>query len=399
MKKKIAILLSVILVLPTFLVPLSSCHSQKLAGHEFYTDPNVAAIDFAIRLFQQSVPSDDSAMISPLSVLCALAMVANGADGNTLAQMEQVFRFSASDLNEYLHNYLGTLSSTEQCKFTLANSIWLRDDFAPTVKKGFLQDTKDYYGVSVFNRPFTIQTVDEINEWVKDNTLGLIDKILAVIPEDAVMYIINALALDAEWENIYKTSNIRDGEFTAHSGIKQKVEMMYSYENSFLDDGSATGFIKHYVGGRYAFAALLPNEGLSVENYIKTLSGQKLANTLSNAKSVRVSAAIPKFEKEYSLEMSDILQTMGISDAFSGKANFSKISDSALQISRVIHKTFITVDEKGTKAGAATLVEMTISSGYPPIETKIVHLDRPFVYMIIDCETNLPVFIGTVLDV
>jgi serpin B len=124
-------------------------------------------------------------------------------------------------------------------------------------------------------------------------------------------------------------------------------------------------------------------------------------STLQDAQSIEVKTAIPKFESDYSVEMSDILKSMGMTDAFDGGlADFSglgKSADGNIFISRVIHKTFITVDEKGTKAGAATAVEMETLSA-PMEEPKTVYLDRPFVYMLIDCETNLPIFIGTVTD-
>ena len=147
--------------------------------------------------------------------------------------------------------------------------------------------------------------------------------------------------------------------------------------------------------------ALLPNEGVSVDEYIASLDGESLNALLSNAKHTAVSAKMPKFETEYDVEMSKVLQSMGMIDAFDGnKADFSGLGTSSagnLRINRVIHKTFISVAEKGTKAGASTVVEVTDESA--PMEIKSVFLDRPFVYMLVDCENNLPFFIGTMMDV
>ena len=214
------------------------------------------------------------------------------------------------------------------------------------------------------------------------------------------MYLINALAFDAEWQVVYNESRVRDGVFTKEDGTKQNVELMYSEEQRFLEDTDATGFIKYYADQKYAFAALLPNEGVSVSDYIASLSGEKLHGMLSNARMVEVNAAIPKFEMEYEVQMNEIQKEMGMTDAFDPNASdLSGLGSSTrgnLFVSRVLHKTFITVDEKGTKAGAATVVEVSEESA--PVEVEEVYLNRPFVYMLIDCETNLPFFIGTAMD-
>lgn len=357
--------------------------------------------DFAVELFQNSISADENSLISPLSVLCALAMTANGAGGGTLAQMEDVFGLSIQELNEYMYAYMESLPSGDKYKVSLANSIWFRDNGKLWVDQDFLQTNADYYGASVYKAAFNDATLKDINSWVSDNTDGMIKDILDEISEDAVIYLVNALAFDAEWESVYNEEQVRDGTFTTESGGMREVEMMYGSEHRFLDDGKATGFIKYYADRKYAFAALLPNEGTSVADYIATLTGGGLISTFENAENVKVNTAIPKFESEYSIEMSDILKSMGMPDAFDRDfADFSGLSASEegnIFINRVIHKTHIAVDEKGTKAGAATLVEMDITAA--PGEIKTVYLDSPFVYMLIDCETNLPLFIGTVTDI
>ena len=217
------------------------------------------------------------------------------------------------------------------------------------------------------------------------------------------MYLINALAFEAEWANIYEKEQVEKGEFTLEDGTKQKVELMYATEGKYLQDESATGFIKYYNGYKYAFVALLPNEGVSVSDYIATLDGESLSALLSGAESATVKTAIPKFETEYGTEMSEVLQSMGMIDAFDvGDADFSGIgssTDGNIYIGSVIHKTHIQVGERGTKAGAVTVIEMKANSAAPPDEIKQFYLDRPFVYMLIDCENNVPFFIGTLMDV
>ena len=413
MKKKILsgiLCLALILSIP---VSLSGCAAKAadltadvkantVSSDIELTGKNSEAIaDFAVKLIQNNNESDENTLLSPLSVLCALAMMANGAQGETLAQMEASFGLPVEELNEYLHAYIKSLPSDNKYKVSLADSIWFKDDENLRIEQDFLQINADYYSASIYKAAFDNTTLKDINDWVSDNTDGMIRDILTEIPDDAVMYLINALAFDAEWETVYKENQIREGTFTAQSGVMRDVEMMYGGEQTYLDDGNATGFVKYYSGRKYAFVALLPNEGLSVSDYISTLSGDSLMSTLENAQSVRVQTAIPKFENEYSVEMSDILKAMGMTDAFDGDvADFTGLGtqkDANIFISRVIHKTYIAVDEKGTKAGAATVVEAAGTSAAPE-QPKTVYLDRPFVYMLIDCTANLPIFIGTVTD-
>jgi len=231
----------------------------------------------------------------------------------------------------------------------------------------------------------------------------MIENILNEIPEDAVMYLINALAFDAEWEEIYKTTQVREGKFTLANGITQDVEFMHSEENLYLEDEKATGFVKYYKDRKYAFAAILPNEGVRIDEYVVSMSGHGLKELLDNAQEVKVNTSIPKFEVEYDILLNDILKVMGIVDVFNAnKADLSGIGTHTrgnLFVNRVIHKTFMQVDEKGTKAGAATVVEVNCESAMEIIDTKTVRLDRPFIYMIIDCESNQPIFMGTMQQV
>ena len=365
---------------------------------------NAAVTDFALRLFRASNENGKNTLISPLSVLCALSMTANGAEEETLSQMEAVLGMTREELNLYLYSYMNNLPKGEKYKLSLANSIWFTEDKRFTVNQDFLQTVADYYGADIYKAPFNSQTCDDINNWVKQRTDEMIPEILDDISPDAVMYLVNALAFDAEWDDIYKETQVREGIFTRDDGVKQDVEFMYSSESKYLEDENAAGFIKYYKGGKYAFAALLPKEDLTVSEYIATLDGESLNALLANPKHATVHTSIPKFETEYSVEMSNILKSMGMTAAFDeNNADFGRLGSSTagnIYISRVLHKTYISVAEQGTKAGAATVVEMN-DGGAPgePEEPKQVILDRPFVYMLIDCENNIPFFIGTMTDI
>ncbi len=360
----------------------------------------------AVELFQSSVleSKEENVLISPLSIQLALAMTANGADGNTKAEMEALLggEISLEDLNEYLYSYVNNLPSAEKYKLQIANSIWFRDDEGRLqVEKNFLQKNADYYGAQAYKAAFDDQTLKDINNWVKDHTDGMIDSILDQIDEDAVMYLINALVFDAEWQHVYDKSDVYKGKFTNINGTEKQVDMMHSEETVYLQDENAIGFMKPYSGSKYNFAVLLPNEGADIYEYIAGLTGESLMETLSTPQLGMVMATLPKFSYEYELTMNDVLKELGMPSAFSGDtADFSKMAHSSrgnIYIGDVLHKTFISVDELGTKAGAVTKVQMNDESA--PMSEWVVTLNRPFVYMIIDNETNLPVFIGTVMDV
>ena len=419
MYKKVVLTLLSILLVCSIVLNLTGCATKVQAadlmeGVKANTVPGKAADDafaqsqmrLAVDLFQSSVleSKDENVLISPLSIQLALAMTANGADGNTKAEMEALLggEISLEDLNEYLYSYVNNLPSAEKYKLQIANSIWFRDDEGRLqVEKGFLQKNANYYGAQAYKAAFDDQTLKDINNWVKDHTDGMIDSILDQIDEDAVMYLINALVFDAEWQHVYDKSDVYKGKFTNIGGTEKQVDMMHSEESVYLQDENAIGFMKPYSGSKYNFAVLLPNEGIDIYEYIAGLTGEELLDTLSTPQLGMVMATLPKFSYEYELTMNDVLKELGMPSAFSGDtADFSKMAHSSrdnIYIGDVLHKTFISVDELGTKAGAVTKVQMNDESA--PMSEWVVTLNRPFVYMIIDNKTNLPVFIGTVMDV
>ena len=216
------------------------------------------------------------------------------------------------------------------------------------------------------------------------------------------MVLVNALALEAEWAEIYTDSQVWENQiFTTGDGVEQPVTLMYSSEFRYLRDEGAQGFLKFYKGGRWAFAALLPDEGVRLEDYLASLTGERLRQVLADAEETEVHAAIPKFKGECTVELNESLKAMGMTDAFeAGLADLSGLGVSELGplfISQVLHKTYIEVDERGTKAGAATAVTAVSGSAMPGTVPE-VYLDRPFLYMLVDTGTNLPAFIGAVTD-
>ena len=362
--------------------------------------PDENPANFAVSLFRNSVKEGENTLISPLSVLCALAMTANGAKGETLAQMEDVLGASPEQLNSWLHSYMGSRKQNDALH--LANAIWFNTHERFTPNHDFLQTNADYFGAGIHAAEFGDMTCREINAWVHDHTDGMIRDILDEIPDDAVMYLVNALAFEAQWAAVFTEHQVRGGVFTTQDGRKQDAQFMYDTLYTYLETENATGFIRYYQGNDYAFVALLPNEGTTVSQLVKSLEGDSLAALLAEPKEAAVDIAIPKFEAETSLEMRAVLKAMGMTDAFDpDQADLSGLGESAagnIFINRVLHKTFISVGEKGTRAGAATVVEANDRAMEIVDSANIVYLDRPFVYMIVDCAHNLPAFMGTCMD-
>lgn len=364
-------------------------------------DVNVKMTDFALDLFKEVSKDGENTLISPLSVLIALSMTANGAEGGTREQMESVLGRSTDELNLYIRDHTAGLPQEEKYKLSIANSVWFKDEEGLSIKEDFLRTNEEYYGADIFKAKFDGQTLKDINAWVNDKTDGMIPDALDEIPAEAIMYLINALAFDAEWADQYSEGDVYDGKFTREDGADVDVKMMRGEDGLYIEDERATGFIKFYDGRKYAFVALLPNEDISVSDYLSMLDGEELQAVLNDPlRGAEVHTSMPKFAVEYDVEMSSVLKNMGMVDAFdSSSADFSRLGQSArgnIFINRVIHKTFIEVGELGTRAGASTVVEMFPESA--PMLVKQVDLDRPFVYMIIDWENKVPFFIGTMMD-
>lgn len=417
MKKGIALLLALTLLLTGCAPAGRKTTNVKIRGTDLMAGVKAADVallenlpehsepltNFGVELFQNSMKPGKNTLISPLSVLYALGMTANGAQGNTLSQMETVMGLPREQLNNWLHTYA---QQGGQQKLFVANSIWFQDDPNLSLKEEFLQTNADYYGAELYQIPFDDAACDQINKWVEGKTAGMIKNILYEIPEEAVMYLINALAFESRWDEPYEGYQVRERTFTTEDGQERTVDMMHSGEdNHYLEDDLATGFCKWYEGNRYYFVALLPKEGVSVEEYVQSLTGEHLQQLLAEPQQVDVKAGIPQFEAEFNADMAEILSAMGMPDAFSrNNADFScmgSYGQGDFYITRVLHKTFISVEESGTKAAAATVVEAAPEAAAPPMEEEIkeVILDRPFVYLIVDNSAQIPVFMGTVMDI
>lgn len=355
-----------------------------------------------VDLFRSTTSKDKkSSLISPLSIITALGMTADGAAGNTKAQFEKLFGMTTEQLDAAMNYYYGMLKSSEKAKFDYANSIWYtsRDDF--TVKESFISRVLGAYYPQLYTVDFTDKnTVDEINRWVKEHTDEMIDKIVDDLDPTTLMVLINALVFDAKWSMPYDEYMVNDGTFNAYNGEKQTVSMMSSQEHEYIETADATGFVKYYEGGDYKFVALLPDKDVDVFDFVDSLDGKTLIDAVKNVSYSKVNARMPKFSYDYDISLKETLLSLGLVDAFDDFADFTEMFEGGgACISDVIHKTHIDVDNAGTKAAAVTAVIMVETTSFNPEMPKSVVLDRPFVYFIVDSETDLPIFMGIVTEV
>ena len=368
-----------------------------------------AYADFALNLLCESraVYEGNGLLVSPLSAMIALAMTANGAEGDTLREMENVLcggmpgGMSIDKLSAELYSYTASLTSTDEAKFNMANAIWVTSNPAFSINKNFVNTVTNTFDADIIAADLP-NSIGAINDWAKKETFGMIPQILedGDLNELSVMVLLNALALDALWADQPSDSSCFEDTFKGIDEKVQKATFMWTDCNGYVEGKNVTGIVKNYKGGAYAFLALLP-EG-DVYEYAASLDGKALLNLYDKRKkaagNVAIDAKMPHFSFDCSIEMADLLAKMGMPRAFdSGAADFSALGVDTrgnLYISRVIQKTHIDLDNSGTRAAAVTAISINTEGAIMDLESYRVELDRPFIYAIIDTENGLPIFIG-----
>ncbi len=381
----------------TFL-PLKAGTVKSLALPE---DFSAKMAQFAFALLKQTICSLDTSknqLLSPLSAMYCLALIVNGAGEETREQMSRVLGMAPEDLNPALLGYALELPSDENTKLELANSVWFRNSEALKINDSFLQTVADWYAAQAYAVDFDQQTVKEINAWCERHTDGMIKKIIEELDTSSMMYLINALVFDGKWENEYEDSQVSEGQFTTAKGERETVTFLSSTESLYLEGETFEGVVKYYKGGDYAFVGLLPKDaGTGATTLAESLTGEEWLSVWNNKQETVVKTKIPEFKTESSIELTDILKSMGMTEAFTGTANFLPMGTyggESLYLSGVFQKTYLELDRSGTKAAAVTWGEMKNTSAAPPPVWKQVYLDRPFVYMIVDTQYGIPSFIG-----
>ncbi len=348
--------------------------------------------DFSFNLFKKSVRENENATLSPLSAYTCLALLQNGANGETKAEMEKALGFPTTELNPLMQAYLSTLPTSKNTSLLASNSIWFKEDDLE-VLPAFLQANADYYGAQAYASPFDESTVQDINHWCYNKTGGKIEKLLDSISPGAVMYVINTLDFDGDWATPYEKNDIKKGVFNGVNNQTQETVMLHSTENTYFSSEKAVGFSKPYAGNEYSFTAFLPKDGESISSLVQSLSSS-VWKEMTQDEPATVLVQMPEFTHEYESELTKSLQALGVNYLFdSAKADLSNISlTQPLYCSAIKQKVKIQVDRNGTKAAAVTWGEMKTTS-LPHGEVYIT-LDRPFLYAIVENRTNLPIFLG-----
>ena len=231
----------------------------------------------------------------------------------------------------------------------------------------------------------------------------MIDKIVDRISPDAVAYLINALTYENKWLVPYEKEQLRTGIFTDASGSSQKAEFMYSDENRYFEDELAQGFIKPYKDG-FSFIAIRPKDGVTIEEYISRMTGEKLRKLVNEPQHITVSAGIPEFSNEGFTDLVPVFESMGMKDIFdSVRADLTRLGTSSrgnIFIGAAFQKAFIEVNSDGTRAAAVSVAEAKDGCAMVYIPETVI-LDRPFIYMIADDGRleGLPLFMGTVENI
>ena len=339
-------------------------------------------------------------LISPYNIKIALNMLREGADGNTKDEIEKVLG------NEKINDI------KIKNKLSVANALFVKNDFKSSVKKEFTNTLKNKYHSEIIYDEF--KTPKVVNDWVKEKTNGMIDKVLDKMKENSVMGIASALALDINWFNPFNCSDTKGEDFAKIDNSKIKTEMMhqtYKSNAKYFKDKEIEGIIIPYDTGinnvELEFVGILSKDNIT--DYIQNIDINKINNLIKNAREtngkLNVNLSLPRFS--YSYEVEDFivsLKKMGINDVFSPElSNLSKMADvkGILYVGDAIHKTKIDLNENGTVATAATYFDVMYKSA-PLFEEKVEIIDlkfnKPFAYMIREKNTGEILFFGTVYE-
>lgn len=401
---------------------LSACSSDVSAdllksGKDRVEDPSVGQSslatqvsgnnEFAISLYNYlSGTQNGNFLYSPYSISIALAMTYAGADGETKTQMADTLKYALPDSElhsvfNYIDQKLNSRSEGEaKVELSVVNAIWGQKEFK--FLDGFLDTIAENYGAGLRLLDFeksAEQARKTINEWVSDNTN---DRIKDLIPSGGVdsltrLVLTNAIYFNASWANPFDEEMTKNGTFTLLNGDKVTVDMMHQTEHFNYFEAEGYRVIElPYDGNELSMYIIIPDEG-NFSQFESEFNAGNISSLTDNMEYKNVSLALPKFSFESSFNLNDALSTLGMPEAFTSSADFSKMTGGKdLFIGNVFHKTFISTDEAGTEAAAATAVVMTLT-GMPELPVEVT-IDSPFIFTITDNETGANIFLGRVCD-
>jgi serpin B len=420
-KALISVLIVLLLVLPSIACDQQVGAELVMSDKPRETAPDVSEADlalliegnsaFAFELYQALREQEGNLFYSPHSISVALAMTYAGARGETAQQMADTLNFILEQ--ERLHpgfNWLDAeLASRGEgaqgkddkgFRLNIVNAIWGQKDYE--FLSDFLDVLAENYGAGLRILDFINETEKSrliINDWVSDQTEG---RIKDLIPQGAIdaltrLVLTNAIYFNAAWEDPFDEDVTADGPFYLFEGGQVIVPMMKQTESFGYTEGEGYQAVElQYDGNELSMVILLPEAG-QFQAFEEGLQAQKISDIISGLQSTGVTLTMPKFEFDSEFSLTDTLAKMGMPIAFSGDADFSGMTGNrALFISDVVHKAFVSVDEAGTEAAAATAVIMPEAG--PPEPTVEVTIDHPFIFLIRDIETGAILFVGRVMN-
>ncbi len=347
---------------------------------------------FARKLLKYYADSDknENIIISPYSVLCLLAIAADATAGET---SEEIIHAISSEFTKESIVPGEVRNMLEDNKaFSSANAVCVRNDIEKSIKEAYVAGIREKLGGELFSsRDF----ITDVNKWAKINTNGMIDKVADESMKDIVMCLLNAICFDGKWTKHYTRNNIEYKWFTNSDKSRREVAMIRAVESEYIENKTFTGFVKPYKDIDYSFMALLPKtiSNAAMKTAINTLDFSEIfAGKISN--DVRI--LLPEFKYASGADLKSLLEDFGVTTVFTDHADFSPISSEWLKLEAVIHKARIEVTRSGTKAATVTMGLAKVGRAIPLDKPKVVELDRPFIYAIMNNTTGLPVFTGIV---
>ena len=345
--------------------------------------------DFSFDLLAQAAESsnEENIILSPLSASMLLGMLMNGADGETLEQIQEMLGFdddaSIEEINAYYRQLIDVLPALDQyTTVRLANGIWVAERFP--IFAEYIEACKKSFDAEAKNVPtFTDQKViDDINHFAAQHTNNLIKKIIdpSMVDDNTVMALVNALYFKAKWQDKFKETDTRKQTFTTLSGQQIQTDMMHRTDEMIYGESEDYQLVElPYKGGKYCADIILPAEGLDIRRWIQELDAERWQQMLSNT-FWPVELALPKFALKYDRKLNTDLQALGMTDAFGIKANFSHLSSRETYVDLIRQSCFMQFDEDGTEAAAVTIG--IVQPKAADIPEKYFIAERPFVLII-----------------
>jgi len=380
----------------------------KLTAEERQVNDQVQDFSFDfIRTFVQKkekeAPEIKNYAISPLSLSFALGMALNGADGETYRQMQEVLGFKGMD-NESINLYMQTMRLAlpdldNTATFLSANSIWMLKGW--NFLSDFKQVNQTYYDALLkADEGFDQQTADAINEWCKEKTEGMIPKFVELDEINSLKaLLLNALYFKGKWKYPFEPSETQMQVFVRKDGAPVRVPMMKMHKVlACISTDDVIIVSLPYGNGAFNMQLLLPaDQTVPIEDLLSNLTLEQWNEWKAQEKGYLVTFALPKFDIDYEdKELHHVMSDMGIVDAFTGKADFSKMCEIALHIAWIKQRSVIHVDESGTEASVVTGVGFDIEADMPPALK--VDFNRPFAFFITEVSTNAVLFAGKIGD-